>query len=332
MSRNQYRTIGFASVGIGLALGVSWLLWQAPMTAWLARFASRDGSITPAGSERLLLAVYTAVALMWAVGIVIVKAGDVGWRRRLSDALLIDPGFAHTRGFSLPRQMLIASTVVGVVLLLAILLAYRLFGASSEAFRVLYLEDGVLESATPLLFVLSSLMLGRVAVGLLRIPKGETAYRIAAAALAFMAVMAFLYAMEEISWGQRIFGWETPEVIAEGNTQDETNIHNYFTASFDIFYRLLVFFPVTALVPLWLEVSHRSSTLSRLVLPHPSMLGLALLTGFVALIWYQEQELLEEMIAVFVFFYGLRLHFWARSRPSVQLCGQGPNSSTSGIR
>jgi hypothetical protein len=32
--------------------------------------------------------------------------------------------------------------------------------------------------------------------------------------------------MEEISWGQRIFNIQTPEIIAEFNTQDELTIHN----------------------------------------------------------------------------------------------------------
>jgi len=31
---------------------------------------------------------------------------------------------------------------------------------------------------------------------------------------------------EEISWGQRVFGWETPESFAEANEQGETNLHN----------------------------------------------------------------------------------------------------------
>lgn len=31
---------------------------------------------------------------------------------------------------------------------------------------------------------------------------------------------------EEISWGQRIFGWSTQGVFAEINAQDETNLHN----------------------------------------------------------------------------------------------------------
>lgn len=37
---------------------------------------------------------------------------------------------------------------------------------------------------------------------------------------------AFYYAGEEISWGQQLFAWETPEFIATRNDQRETNFHN----------------------------------------------------------------------------------------------------------
>lgn len=40
------------------------------------------------------------------------------------------------------------------------------------------------------------------------------------------AVAAVFIAGEEISWGQRIFGWATPHELAELNRQGETNIHN----------------------------------------------------------------------------------------------------------
>jgi len=33
---------------------------------------------------------------------------------------------------------------------------------------------------------------------------------------------------EEVSWGQRIFGWTTPETYAEINKQHETNLHNIY--------------------------------------------------------------------------------------------------------
>jgi len=42
--------------------------------------------------------------------------------------------------------------------------------------------------------------------------------------------------MEEISWGQRIFGWETPVAWKKLNLQNETNIHNLFNPYLSIFY------------------------------------------------------------------------------------------------
>lgn len=42
--------------------------------------------------------------------------------------------------------------------------------------------------------------------------------------LAF-ALLAFI-ACEEVSWGQRIFGFETPELLREDNVQGEFNLHN----------------------------------------------------------------------------------------------------------
>lgn len=43
---------------------------------------------------------------------------------------------------------------------------------------------------------------------------------------ALVALTFVLIAGEEISWGQRIFGWETPELLEEVNHQGEANIHN----------------------------------------------------------------------------------------------------------
>jgi hypothetical protein len=48
------------------------------------------------------------------------------------------------------------------------------------------------------------------------------------AALAWLLVAAAMgfAAMEEISWGQRVFGWESPEWFLMHNAQEETNLHN----------------------------------------------------------------------------------------------------------
>jgi hypothetical protein len=41
-----------------------------------------------------------------------------------------------------------------------------------------------------------------------------------------LALLFFLGGGEEISWGQRLFGWATPEMLQQTNVQHETNLHN----------------------------------------------------------------------------------------------------------
>jgi len=50
-----------------------------------------------------------------------------------------------------------------------------------------------------------------------------------------LAVGLFLSAMEEISWGQRLFGWGTPAALEEINFQGETTLHNVNFANNVIF-------------------------------------------------------------------------------------------------
>jgi len=42
----------------------------------------------------------------------------------------------------------------------------------------------------------------------------------------FLAILFFIGCGEEISWGQRIFDWQTPVFVQEMNAQRETNFHN----------------------------------------------------------------------------------------------------------
>ena len=53
-----------------------------------------------------------------------------------------------------------------------------------------------------------------------------------------IALLFFFGAGEEISWGQRIFGIETPDIIAQINDQKEINFHNinkyYFTHGLEL--------------------------------------------------------------------------------------------------
>ena len=45
-------------------------------------------------------------------------------------------------------------------------------------------------------------------------------------AMIVMTLGAIYFAGEEVSWGQHLFGWETPEGFIAINDQQETNLHN----------------------------------------------------------------------------------------------------------
>ncbi len=57
----------------------------------------------------------------------------------------------------------------------------------------------------------------------------------------FLFILFLVIAMEEISWGQRLFNWETPPFLSDLNLQGETNIHNIHGSVFNWVVTLFVF-------------------------------------------------------------------------------------------
>lgn len=55
---------------------------------------------------------------------------------------------------------------------------------------------------------------------------------LAMATAILVAIVLFVMIGEEFSWGQRLFGWATPESFMEINEQSETNLHNLATQVF----------------------------------------------------------------------------------------------------
>jgi hypothetical protein len=244
-----------------------------------------------------------------ALGYGLVKVEDDTWRSRVMKLFLSDPLSSNSEIQPTPKFSLITSTLIGLFLIVHI----RLYDPASQLFEILYLEDGIFESLTPVLMVISMVLIG-ASIPKLRRDSQLVKYRNLLTLIYFFLIsLFFLNAMEEISWGQRIFGWETPQTF-EGNVQNETNLHNYFNQYYLLFYRLLVLFPVIIFVSIWLEIKQRYLIFNRLVMPHPSMIGLSLLIAIVSLVWYQEQELLEELFAVFFLFYSFRIYNYFRFR------------------
>ncbi len=102
------------------------------------------------------------------------------------------------------------------------------------------------------------------------------------------AIIFFFGFAEEISWGQRIFGWETPAPVNAINTQGETNIHNMSLklGSLRLNMELLFsffWFSYCCLLPLLTRVSHKSKMwCQRINLPiMPLSLGSMFLLSYI---------------------------------------------------
>jgi len=110
------------------------------------------------------------------------------------------------------------------LLFLAVLGTYTAFAVwYPVAYIWLTYEDLYGEWAQTYLFLLALLLSGAIAL------RG-TRQRLF---FSLLAIACFYVVMEEISWGQRLFGIETPDLLRRHNLQHETNIHNLLTGPFD---------------------------------------------------------------------------------------------------
>ncbi|SDS37592.1 hypothetical protein SAMN04515667_2035 [Formosa sp. Hel1_31_208] len=89
-------------------------------------------------------------------------------------------------------------------------------------------EDGFVESIGALAFLMSSV----VFTYLFFLKESDSQYKFFGKStkwniyFGLLGILFFMAFGEEISWGQRIFGWNTPERFSDINAQKETNLHN----------------------------------------------------------------------------------------------------------
>lgn len=113
--------------------------------------------------------------------------------------------------------------VVAAILVLAG--TYSTLLLSGDATRFLTHEDGLIEWAGAIALFASSVLF---LFAYLRLRSGarEDNGRVKRTMVLLLALACFLGGAEEISWGQRILGLETPAQVKEVNRQDELNLHN----------------------------------------------------------------------------------------------------------
>jgi hypothetical protein len=162
-----------------------------------------------------------------------------------------------------------------------------------------YDEDGLFESATALAMLFCAGMF--LVIGLGRRAKQN---RLQAFVLFVLAAFCTLLLLEEISWGQRIFGWSTPERLENLNAQQETNLHNIFVGYNQLIRLVLSLLIASALIyrDAWLRGLDRMG-LGALMPPAAAIY-------FVPFLIYAHiyDELYEEVVAVFLIVYAVNLY------------------------
>ena len=160
-----------------------------------------------------------------------------------------------------------------VVMIVCLVLAglYTRWGPyvfSSDLHYIVTMEDGVVEWGQTLIFLQCSIFFAVLSFRVFGLRSYALMYRV-------FAVVFFLMAGEEISWGQRILSISTPDALMGINVQDEINLHNLFGYFADHVFVVSVLtygflFPVLARVsPFFCKL------FDRIGLPLPT-LGLAL--------------------------------------------------------
>lgn len=223
---------------------VAWIASQIPVQLDVTLDPLRGNRIDP---EKLVL-------LQWlgyvGAAALIVWAGFYRQSVELLDGLTT--ALARHRGTPLQRRDRADGWEKGLAfgfVLLAILLTAHLL-IDRRGALLLAEEDGPIEMATAVLYLAAAWVNVRLSARF----AGVAWTRLG---LLGLAGLFFLVAMEEISWGQRLLGFATPEALDTLNVQSEFNLHNLWSTSLNNAIGLGVTFVLLVVLPIGYRRSPR---------------------------------------------------------------------------
>jgi hypothetical protein len=217
---------------------------------------------------RSLLLALAAATLVWGFAVPDQAAGASGdWPRTPTPATWPGPG-----------RLLLAALVIDLLFVALFLISPQYYYKASR-------EDRPIEDASAMLLFAAAALMALSAWRLHRSKPQHGAWLVRGAVA--LAVAFLIIGMEEISWGQRIFGIRSPEVFLEHNLQRETNLHNFVTDEAENAYYLGAFLLLTA----WPFFVPRTPALARQPLfafftpSEPLMVAAALSAAFSYDLW-----------------------------------------------
>lgn len=304
------------------------LEWITPL---YKQYLSTDSYLTLFRARQLSFAIYLCggVLLLLGTGLWLLRYDGVWFRfRRVICAITGDRTESCSKGeySSKLSGLFIFSTLGGAFLALTFQLSNYCLPVR---YRIcIYAEDSVLESLTFILFMVAASEVCRAAFSLKswykEQPGSRTGYRLVIVAY-FLIAGGFLFVgLEEVSWGQRVFGWDTPQFLTEINFQNETNLHNSSVSGLGFSYLILAVLIGLATVSVICQYWRREQRLIHLILPHPNLTILASITFYILIAAgldlgdTRTHECAEELVAVFAFAYSVGIYKFEPLRSQVR--------------
>jgi len=189
----------------------------------------------------------------------------------ISNGLLALPGGSYL--LDAAQAWRLSPAVVLFIFLFPFMIAsFGLFTAllGKESYKWFTGEDGLAENLQVALYLAALVLAILISIRLWR--SGE---RFIAILYAALCLALFFMVGEEISWGQRIFGWETSESLAAINKQDETTVHNIITVATAFKWAQLMVGAYGTILPLALlhwRIPKRFQKLASALIPHYSLI------------------------------------------------------------
>ena len=170
-------------------------------------------------------------------------------------------------------------------------------------------QEGILEKYMSILFLIAAIVL---VISITQINRNQFSAKIKKQIILIIvtiSVLLFLVFGEEISWGQRIFNWESTGVFNDYNYQKETNVHNFFNPLMTLIYPIVGLSSFITLLCIWF-FPNKKSYLFKLFIPPPSLFFIVFFMACSSYIGHSE--IYEELLAVFILLYSIRIYICLR--------------------